>query len=243
MERRRILITNDDGIDAEGFRSLMRRLERDGHEILCVVPDRDCSAVSHGMTIGRPMPLAGRGARVYALAGKPADCVIAVVRGAFFRFMPDVVLSGINRGANLGTDIVYSGTAAAARQAVLLGIPGIALSMESYDGSWRFDPLADFAARNLGRLMRLCAEDVFVSVNAASRPFYNGAVMASLCRRNYNDSAAFEDGAVTISGGVLETDGAGDSDFLTTKNGRISVSCIHAGPILAETVEETDFIL
>jgi len=251
MKKLKILITNDDGIEGQGFKILKQRLEWDDHDIICLVPDRDCSAISHGMTIEKEMKFSDCGNNVYTLAGKPADCIISALRGNLFNgWIPDVVLSGINRGANLGTDVIYSGTVAAARQAVLYGIPGVALSLESYDGTWNYKPLADFAAKNLEKLMRLCACSSgsmasFVNVNAASTGSYPLAQMTRLSHREYNDKAVLnkETSFVKISGGVLETFALSDSDFAVSKSGKISVSTIHANPILAETVEEIDFIL
>jgi 5'-nucleotidase len=125
-----ILLTNDDGIDAEGLRRLEGCLEALG-EITVVAPDRERSAVSHGLTIHVPLELKELGARRYTLNGTPADCVIFALRH-IFQSPPDLVISGINHGANLGDDIMYSGTVAAAREASRHGIPAMAVS-QAYD--------------------------------------------------------------------------------------------------------------
>ena len=124
------LLTNDDGIDAEGLRRLEGCLEELG-EITVVAPDRERSAVSHGLTISVPLELREVSARHYTLNGTPADCIIFALRHVF-QSSPDLVISGINHGANLGDDIMYSGTVAAAREASRHGIPAIAFS-QAYD--------------------------------------------------------------------------------------------------------------
>jgi len=125
-----ILLTNDDGIDAEGLRRLEGCLEALG-EITVVAPDRERSAVSHGLTINVPLEIKEVGERRYALNGTPADCIIFALKHVF-QSPPDLVISGINHGANLGDDIMYSGTVAAAREASRHGIPAMAIS-QAYD--------------------------------------------------------------------------------------------------------------
>jgi 5'-nucleotidase len=136
------LLTNDDGIDAEGLHRLEDCLEGLG-EITVVAPDRERSAVSHGLTINVPLEVKGIGERHYTLNGTPADCVIFALRH-IFRSPPDLVISGINHGANLGDDIMYSGTVAAAREASRHGVPAIAFSQAYDEEPIRFDQGAEF---------------------------------------------------------------------------------------------------
>lgn len=128
----RILITNDDGIDAAGIRKLAEIATKISDEVYIVAPSGQRSAVSHSITVGRalrvrrvPFPVAVRAA--YSCSGMPADCVKVAVQ-ALLDKKPDVVISGINNGHNMGYDSVYSGTVAAAREAVYQGIKGIAVS-------------------------------------------------------------------------------------------------------------------
>src|SRR5574344_374949 len=145
----KLLLTNDDGYDADGIQTLAACLSRD-NDVYVIAPDRNRSAVSNGITwMKEPLKFVRHSENVYSCSGLPADCVIAGLSGELLPFMPDAVISGINKGANIGTDIIYSGTAAAARQAVLYGIPGIALSIESSDDVWKYRALARFAADNL----------------------------------------------------------------------------------------------
>ena len=125
-----ILLTNDDGIEAEGLKWLEDCLQELA-EIIVVAPDRERSAVSHGLTIHSPLTPTEVRQNHYVLNGTPADCVIYALGKLLTRY-PDVVISGINHGANLGEDIMYSGTVAAAREASRYGIPSLAIS-QAYD--------------------------------------------------------------------------------------------------------------
>ena len=122
-----ILLTNDDGIDAEGLKTIRDDLRRFAH-VIVVAPDRERSAVSHGLTIHPPHPKSEEaGPDSFSLSGTPADCVLYALDRLFSR-PPDLVISGINHGSNLGDDVMYSGTVAAAREAAKCGIPAIAVS-------------------------------------------------------------------------------------------------------------------
>ena len=145
----KLLLTNDDGFSADGIKTLARYLSDAGHEVWIFAPDRNRSAASNRITMDKPLRIKEHGQRVYSCSGMPADCVIAALKSGIIGNGVDAVLSGINRGANIGTDILYSGTAAAARQAVLYGVPGIAFSVRSSDGFWRYDAMARFAYSNL----------------------------------------------------------------------------------------------
>jgi 5'-nucleotidase len=125
-----ILLTNDDGIEAEGLRTLEEVL-KDLAFLIVVAPDQERSAVSHGLTLRARLSLNEIKADHYVVSGTPADCVICALRHLFVQ-TPDLVISGINHGANLGDDIMYSGTVAAAREAAHHGIPSIAVS-QAYD--------------------------------------------------------------------------------------------------------------
>jgi 5'-nucleotidase len=125
-----ILLTNDDGIEAEGLRTLEEVLKGLAH-LVVVAPDQERSAVSHGLTLHSPLSPKEIKEDHYVLNGTPADCVIYALRRLFTRF-PDLVISGINHGANLGDDIMYSGTVAGAREASHHGVPSMAVS-QAYD--------------------------------------------------------------------------------------------------------------
>lgn len=123
----RILVTNDDGVQSEGIRSLAAGLERLG-EVTVVAPLGEASAIGHALTLTRPLRLEQVADRVFSVDGTPTDCVnvaVAEVLGA----LPDLVVSGINKGYNIGDDITYSGTVAGALEGSLLGVPAIAVSL------------------------------------------------------------------------------------------------------------------
>jgi 5'-nucleotidase len=145
-------VTNDDGIDAAGLRVLAEKL-REAGKVTVVAPAREMSAVSHALTIHEPLRFEHVGERSFKVEGTPADCVnLAVVK--LFPKPPDVVVSGINRGANVGDDIAYSGTVAGAREAAMLGVPSMAVSLASKDPSADYSHAAAFAAQVLPVLAR-----------------------------------------------------------------------------------------
>ena len=242
-----MLLTNDDGIDAPGLLTLENALRKVA-DVYVVAPDGNRSAVSNHITMHRPLRLTECGEKRFAMEGYPIDCVIAAMHSNLFDVSFDAVVSGINKGANLGTDIVYSGTAAAARQGVLYGLPGIAVSVESYDGSWTFAPLADFTARNLTALMAFSTKDSFVNVNAASRERYTGILTTTLSRRDYLDRVEVvtaPDGKLYgfFSGGNIQTAGPEGNDFEAVKSGKISISLVFAEPVVERTDTDIDFTL
>jgi len=145
---KRILVTNDDGVRSEGIHALALALQQLG-EVTVVGPQTEASAIGHALTLRRPLRMELLGERVYEVDGTPTDCVnIAVTQlykpgGA----MPDLVVSGINKGYNLGDDVTYSGTVAGALEAALLGIPGIAVSLERSLDTYDFRAAASAAAQ------------------------------------------------------------------------------------------------
>lgn len=139
----RILITNDDGIDNEGLRALEETASSHG-EVWVVAPDRDRSGISHAITLSRPLRIREVGARRFACdGGTPTDCVYLALHHVMKSCKPDLVLSGINPGPNLGWDVLYSGTAAGAREAVLQGIPALAVSLVSGGRGYPFHEIGD----------------------------------------------------------------------------------------------------
>ncbi|MEA3475333.1 MAG: 5'/3'-nucleotidase SurE [Candidatus Cloacimonadota bacterium] len=125
-----ILLTNDDGVFAEGIGELSRILEKK-YNITIVAPDRERSAASHSLTLHHPLRIVKVGKNKYAIDGTPTDCVILAIN-SILNNKPDLVISGINNGPNLGEDILYSGTVSAAIEAMNMGYPAIAVSLASY---------------------------------------------------------------------------------------------------------------
>ena len=139
-----ILVSNDDGIHSDGIHALEETLSMLG-EVYTVAPDRERNAVSHALTLHRPLRIDELSPRRFAVNGTPTDCVNLAVKG-FLPVRPDLVVSGINKGPNLGEDITYSGTVAAAMEGTILGIPSIAVSVVTLDSGYQFGPAAEFAA-------------------------------------------------------------------------------------------------
>lgn len=123
----RILITNDDGIDAPGLATLQEVARELADEVWTVAPDHDQSGISHALSLHHPLRVTARGERRFSVSGTPADCVAMAVK-QLMPEPPQLLLSGINKGANLGVETVFSGTVGAAMAGLLLGIPSIALS-------------------------------------------------------------------------------------------------------------------
>ena len=140
----KILVTNDDGVRSEGLHALADALRALG-DVTVVAPHVEASAIGHALTLRRPLRLQDLGNNVYEVDGTPTDCVnIGVTH--IFKEKPDLVVSGINKGYNLGDDVTYSGTVAGAMEGALLGIPSIAVSLERSHGTYNFGPSAAAAA-------------------------------------------------------------------------------------------------
>jgi 5'-nucleotidase len=144
-----ILVTNDDGIDAPGLAALAEAAAGLGRTIV-VAPDRERSGAGHALTLGRPLRVRPRGGDRYEVDGTPTDCVHLGVFHLTGGKPPDLILSGINRGLNIGDDVTYSGTVAAALEGTLLHVPSIALSAERDDEGGADYTLAALLAGRLG---------------------------------------------------------------------------------------------
>src|SRR5918912_2165634 len=175
----RIVLTNDDGIDAVGLLAARRALEKVG-EVLTVAPDRNRSGVGRSITFGTPLHVEERemadGIIGYACTGTPVDCVRLVALGVM-DFEPDIVLSGINHGENLGDDITYSGTVAGALEAIVIGVPGIAVSLSvgrpwhtGYEADLHFEPGAEFTAKLAKIAFKGLPKGRILNVNAPNLP-------------------------------------------------------------------------
>ncbi|MFN0108878.1 MAG: 5'/3'-nucleotidase SurE [Blastocatellia bacterium] len=146
----RILVTNDDGYFSEGIAALAAALESVG-EVTVVAPASEQSATAHSITLTRPLRVRQLGERRYSVDGTPTDCVLLAIT-KILPERPDIVLSGINHGANLGDDVTYSGTVAGALEASIFKLPGIAISLTARDGD--FAPAANFAAKLTERVLK-----------------------------------------------------------------------------------------
>ena len=135
LSRARVLISNDDGVNAPGIKVLERALKRIAGEVWVVAPELEQSAASHSLTLRQPLRINKISKRKFAVTGTPTDAVMLAVHEVMKDNPPDLVLSGINRGGNLGEDVTYSGTVAAAMEGTLLGIPSVAFSLVTPDSA------------------------------------------------------------------------------------------------------------
>ena len=153
----RILLTNDDGINAEGLTALERIAAKLSDDVWICAPEHERSGAGRALTLDEPVRVRQLGERRFATTGTPTDCVMLGLNDLIPGKRPDLVLSGVNRGANLGEDVTMSGTVAGAIEAMALGVPGIALSQWGYYemGETYFDPAEQFAPGIIKRLVEL----------------------------------------------------------------------------------------
>src|SRR5207247_11373034 len=152
LEMRRILVTNDDGYRSDGLTALAESLQPLG-EVTIVAPVTEASAIGHALTLRHPLRLERIADRIFAVDGTPTDCVnIAITQ--VLRALPDLAVSGINKGWNLGDDVTYSGTVAGALEGALLGIPSIAVSLRATRGAYDFSHAARAAAAMAAAMLR-----------------------------------------------------------------------------------------
>lgn len=161
----RILVTNDDGVRSDGIHALAAALQPLG-EVMIVAPHIEASAIGHALTLRRPLRLEEVGAGVFEVDGTPTDCVnIAVVK--LYKTLPDLIVSGINKGLNLGDDITYSGTVAGAMEGALLGVPSVAVSIQRTTAAYDFGPVASAATTVAGIVLRQGLPNrTFLNINA-----------------------------------------------------------------------------
>jgi 5'-nucleotidase len=200
-----VLLTNDDGIEAEGLQAMRRALLAvEGVRLAVIAPDGNRSAMARSITTRRPLWVAevpfADGSMGYATDGTPVDCVRLASLGLVEEFTTDLVVAGINHGANLGDDITYSGTVAAALEGVVLGIPAIAVSQQSkaraldfrYDGGFGFEVAAAFVAGLVEQIEEVPLPlGTLLNVNVpAGTP--DGVEVTSLGKRIYRDELKLE---------------------------------------------------
>src|SRR3954469_24850959 len=140
-----VLVTNDDGVRSDGIHTLAAALSSVG-EVTIVAPMTEASAIGHALTLRRPLRIEELGPRVFSVDGTPTDCVNIAVT-TILKGLPDLVVSGINKGYNIGDDVTYSGTVAGALEGALLGVPGIAVSLRATRGEYDFSHAAGAAAK------------------------------------------------------------------------------------------------
>lgn len=228
----RILITNDDGIHSPGLTALAKALSAVG-EVWVVAPDRERTAVAHALTLHKPLRVHQMGKRVYAVNGTPVDCVnLAILK--IMPKPPALVVSGINKGVNLGDDVMYSGTVSAAVEGTILGFPSMAVSQEGQE-RFRFEVGAHYAVR-VARLVlqRGLPEETLVNLNVPdrARSSVRGVRATCLSRRRF-DNPIIEKldphgrSYYWIAGTRVSWSRSKDADHEAIEEGFVSLTPIH----------------
>jgi 5'-nucleotidase len=226
----RILISNDDGYFAPGIEVLAATL-RDIADITVVAPAQNCSGVSNSLTLDRPLYVRTASNGFRFVNGTPTDCVHLAVTG-MLDAVPDMVVSGVNNGENMGDDTIYSGTIAAATEGYLLGIPSIAVSL-SYQGESRHYETGALVARDLALRFRANAfgEPVLLNVNVPDMPYaeLKGFKATRLGRRHKAEPAVRQQSprgeTIYWVGAAGEAADAGEgTDFHAVANGYVSIT-------------------
>jgi 5'-nucleotidase len=185
----RILLTNDDGINAPGFRALERIARQLSDDLWFVAPAEEQSGAGHSLTLTRPLRVRELGERRFAVAGTPTDSVMMALGNLMNGARPDLILSGVNRGPNLAEDVTYSGTVSAAMEGTLAGIRSIALSQQMADYTLGAESFAAAEAVGADIIRKVAAADwgngVLVNINFPARPDPLGVRVTSQGFRDY----------------------------------------------------------
>lgn len=233
-----ILLTNDDGVAAAGL-SALRRAVLDLGDVVVVAPATQQSATSHSITLVRPLRHEDLGGGVHSVDGTPADCVyLALFEERFLPRRPDLVLSGINHGTNLGSDVFYSGTVAGAREGAMRGIPSIAFSFAGAEGFDVCAPLLRDMAQRLLDCDKPVGQTVLLNVNFPAAPT-RGVRPTTLGRQLYSERVvARRDPAgreyFWIGGSVVHDSIDEGSDVAALRDGFVSVTPLVLEATLAE---------
>lgn len=231
----RILVSNDDGVDAPGIRILAAGLREAGHEVLVVAPDRDRSGASNSLTLDMPIRVVRQDAQTWRVHGTPTDCVHVAITGMLEQ-EPDIVVSGINNTANLGDDVIYSGTVAAAMEGRFLGLPAVAMSLVTADHKGKHYETAARAAVEI--VARLRADplpaDTILNVNVPDLPWAEiaGFEVTRLGNRHRAEPCTPQEDPRGrqwwwIGAAGPEQDAGPGTDFDAVRRGCISITPIH----------------
>lgn len=233
----RLLLSNDDGILARGLETLEKAARPLG-DVWVVAPDREQSATSHSLTLHHPLRPVQLGSQRWQVDGTPTDCVMLAIE-ALLPARPDFVFSGINHGPNMGEDVLYSGTVAAAMEGLALGVPSVAVSFAGRVLR-SDDSLLDDHVEALSKLLQHLTAlpqfpaDTLLNVNIPAIPAkeLKGVRLTRLGRRVFSDSLTpmkdpWGRDIFWIGGGSVAWSGSEDSDFRAVKEGFISVTPLH----------------
>ncbi len=242
----RVLVSNDDGVDAPGIRALAEGLRGAGHEVLIVAPDRDRSGASNSLTLDAPVRVARIDDNTWRVHGTPTDCVHVAITG-MLDAEPDIVVSGINNTANLGDDVIYSGTVAAAMEGRFLGLPAIAMSLNAVDHDGKHYATAARAAIELvARLMTdPLPADTILNVNVPDLPWdeVRGFEVTRLGNRHRAEPCVQQQDPRGrtwwwVGAAGAEQDAGPGTDFHAVRSGYISITPIHVDLTRFQALEQ-----
>ncbi|GAB6195180.1 5'/3'-nucleotidase SurE [Lysobacter xanthus] len=242
----RVLISNDDGVDAPGIRVLAEHLRGAGHSVITVAPDRDRSGASNSLTLDMPVRVIRQDAQTYRVFGTPTDCVHVALTGLLDE-LPDIVVSGINNTANLGDDVIYSGTVAAAMEGRGLGLPAIAVSLATADHVGRFyDTAARAAVELVARLMvdPLPADTILnVNVPDVAWKALQGVEVGRLGNRHRAEACVPQVDPrgrqwYWIGAAGAEQDAGPGTDFHAVRRGCVAITPIHVDLTRYQALEQ-----
>lgn len=237
MIKKHILLSNDDGYQAPGIMALARRLTSFAH-VTIVAPDRERSAVGHGLTFFHPLRVKKHDEEenliIYSTDGTPTDCVLLGVY-ELMPVKPDLVMSGINRGGNLGDDLTYSGTVAAAMEGAIQGYPAAAVSLSAFNSNADYNPAAIIGAQSAKKILHEGLPDgVFLNINVPALPFQDIAGVEITCqgRSNYKQSIQkrIDPKGIDyywIDGTPPTGEAIEGTDFWAVSKGRVSITPLH----------------
>ena len=231
----RVLVSNDDGVDAPGIRILAAGLRDAGHEVTVAAPDRDRSGASNSLTLDQPIRIKTVGDAVWSVAGTPTDCVHLALTG-LLDIEPDIVVSGINNFANMGDDVIYSGTVAAAMEGRFLGLPAVAMSLSTGDHAGQnFETAARAAVEIIARLLvDPLPANTILNVNVPDLPWaeIRGFEVTRLGNRHRSEPCVPQQDprgrtVYWIGPAGAEQDAGPGTDFHAVRMGFISITPIH----------------
>lgn len=230
----RLLLSNDDGINAQGLKLLAEGLADVAEVITVVAPDRDRSGASNSLTLDQPLRVRQSDHNNYVVQGTPTDCVHLALTG-LMETEPDMVVSGINHGANLGDDVIYSGTVAAAMEGRFLGLPAVAVSLCINSDQPHFDAAAKAASVIVRRLIsEPLPADTILNVNVPDLPWQDiaGFEVTRLGHRHRAEEAIADRDPrgrriYWIGPAGAEQDAGPGTDFHAINSGHISITPIH----------------
>ena len=231
----RVLVSNDDGVDAPGIQILAEALRRAVHEVMVVAPDRDRSGASNSLTLDVPIRTRRIDAQTCAVAGTPTDCVHLALTG-MLDYDPDIVVSGINNSANLGDDVIYSGTVSAAMEGRFLGLPAVAVSLVTQNHeAHHFETAARAAVEIVARLKAdPLPADTILNVNVPDLAWADvlGFEVTRLGNRHRSEPCVPQNDprgrtVYWIGPAGPKQDAGAGTDFHAVRTGHISITPIH----------------